>query len=258
MTPTDHRRHSRSLADERKRRHRAPIPSILAWVWAGFVLALAPPVAADQTVDTERSVFALLTHKGGFAQGRAHDHVIVAAEPTAELSWSGAPAGASFRLSARAADLEVDPPETRDALAGRFEELGLRSGDFQPIDAEQRAKVRETMLGRKQLDAERFPAIGARLLELREEPSTVGAVAMTHRGVVELEAHGETVEVPFAGRVDQEGDTLRIEATGRLRFTDLGIEPYSAFLGAVKNLDEIDLYLLLHARTNTSPSRPPP
>jgi hypothetical protein len=238
------------------RSHRRPArlgPLAVALASATLVLALVDTAPVrSQTVDLERTTIALLTHKGGFAKGRAHDHVIVVGgagpETAAELVWTGEPASASFRLSARAEDLEVDPEPTRSGLHPRLVELGLRSGELRPVDDDQRAEIRESMLGRKQLDAARFPAIGARLLELREEASTVGNVPMTHSGTVELTAHGETARVPFAGRVEREGDELRIEATGRLRFTDLGIEPFSAFLGAVKNLDEIDLYLLVVAR----------
>lgn len=245
---------SRHSAPPRRRRR------VRRWallVALGVATGAGGGAARAQTVDLERSVFALLTHKGGFAKGRAHDHVIVAGGASAgtavELVWTGSAEDASFRLAARAEELEVDPPHARSELRQRFEDLGLRSGDFHDIDDDQRAKVRVSMLGRKQLDAERFPEIAVRLRELRAEPSTVGSVEMSHRGVVELTAHGETARVAFAGRVEREGDELRFEATGRLRFGDLGIEPFSAFLGAVKNLDEIDLYLRLVAGAPPQP-----
>jgi hypothetical protein len=61
--------------------------------------------------------------------------------------------------------------------------------------------------------------------------------------------------VPAAVRYTSEGDALTIEGVGSARFTDFGIKPFSAFMGAVKNLDEFHLYLNLRARRVVSADR---
>ena len=53
-----------------------------------------------------------------------------------------------------------------------------------------------------------------------------------------------------------DGDELSIEAVGEFTFEEFGIEPYSAFLGSVKNKNEFFIYLNLKAiRTNESSDR---
>jgi polyisoprenoid-binding protein YceI len=202
---------------------------------------------ATWEVDKAGSVFALLTRKGGFAKGRAHDHLIVARRFEATLRWTGEPAAAGFSLSLQAVDLDPDPEDPRRQLAPRLVELGAFAGELAPISQEQRARIRESMLGKEQLDAEHFPEIRVELVEVREEASSLGSVETTHHGVIAFTAHGRTVELPFQARLEQTVERLTVEAVASLRFTQIGIEPYSAFLGAVKNLDETILYLRLRA-----------
>ena len=198
-------------------------------------------------IDAARSIFALATRKGGWAEGRAHDHVVVAGQFQAALHWAGDPATADFDLQLLATDLEADPIDVRRSVAARLAELGLRDGELSEISEQQRGKIRETMLSDDQLDAEQFPNVAVELVEVREEASTLGLLAASHRCEIELEAHGRKARVPFQARLVESATDLEIEAVGSVRFTDLGVEPYSAFLGAVKNLDETTLYLKLVA-----------
>jgi len=68
-------------------------------------------------------------------------------------------------------------------------------------------------------------------------------VRFTHQAQVALTVHRTTVIRPAVVRFDELGDEMRIEAVGQFRFTDFGIEPYSAFLGAVKHLDGFYVYV---------------
>lgn len=221
---------------------------VVTSAWPGAAL----PAGSEEPegpwrIDAARSIFALATRKGGWAEGRAHDHVVVAGQFQAALHWAGDPATADFDLQLLATDLEADPIEVRRKVAARLAELGLRDGELSEISEQQRAKIRETMLSDDQLDAEQFPNVAVELVEVREEASTLGLLEATHRGEIELDAHGRKARVPFQARLVESATDLEIEAVGSVRFTDLGIEPYSAFLGAVKNLDETTLYLKLVA-----------
>ena len=66
-------------------------------------------------------------------------------------------------------------------------------------------------------------------------------------GEILLEASGGEAVIPISARFEMRGDTLEVEAFGESKFSALGIKPYSAFLGAVKNDDQIHLYLSIRA-----------
>ena len=192
------------------------------------------------------SLFAVLTHKGGFASGKAHDHLVAAGEPEVVVHFDGGdPLATRFELRADVGKLRVDEDPLREELFPRLRELGLLEQAFAPVTDEQRADIRKAMLSRKQLDVERFPQLGAKLVSVTPEPSKLGEVELSHAGVVELSVHGKTVRRPFRARVVAGDGATTLEAVGEATFTELGIEPYSAFLGAVKNLDRFHFYLRL-------------
>ncbi len=65
-------------------------------------IILAAPVAAaeDVAIHTEDSIFAVITHKGGFASGVAHNHLIAATGHQAELDFDpAAPLATRFELT---------------------------------------------------------------------------------------------------------------------------------------------------------------
>lgn len=221
---------------------------------AGAASSALAEDARGWVVDTDQSVFALLTQKGGFLAGRAHDHLIVATRFEATLAWSGGESATAFSAEIRARDLDADPDGPRRRLAPRLVELGLHAGLLPPLSQKQRAQIRETMLGPKQLDAERFPTISVSLVDVRTEVARSGDVELSHRGTISFTAHGRSVALDFRARLEPSEESLTVEAFAPLRFTQIGIEPYSAFLGAVKNLDDTTLYLRLVARRATGSS----
>jgi hypothetical protein len=106
------------------------------------------------------------------------------------------------------------------------------------------------MLHARQLFAERFPEIRAQLVALAPRGGgRAGArVALGWDARLRLEVRGRTIERHFPARWELDGDELRAELLGELRFTDFGIEPYSALLGAIRNADLFHLYVELVAR----------
>ncbi|MEE8137402.1 MAG: YceI family protein [Thermoanaerobaculia bacterium] len=213
-------------------------------------LAMAVPAAATAwQVEQEASLLAVVTHKGGFAAGLAHDHLVAASSYEARLEFDPAsPAEALFELQAAADGLVAHPPGLHEQWYPRLEELGILSEPFRKVSEKDRRKIRRAMLGKKQLDAARFPTISAWVVRVEEEASTSGEVSFSHRVTLGLEVHGERVERPVAARYSLEGDALTVEAVGSFAFTEFGIKPYSAALGAVKNQDRFHLYLHLIAR----------
>ncbi len=228
-------------------------------MYALFLLLALPTVglSSEATVDDtllarwtvvqEESVFAAVTQKEGFAARLAHNHLIVARAYSARLDFDPEnPDETEFELKAQAPDLIVDDPEERGRWEERVGALRLVDGLGAPDEADRR-EIRETMLSDDQLDGERYPIISARLLGIVKGPRTVGTVEFEYSADVEVVIHDKTVRREMAVRLAVDGKELSIEVIGEFTFEEFGIEPYSAFLGSVKNKNEFFIYVNLKA-----------
>jgi hypothetical protein len=213
------------------------------------LLSSSTSVHADElNVLTAQSVFAVVTHKGGIAGGLAHNHLITASGFTARLDFTASdPLAAKFTIRFAAENLVVDSEALRKQWSSRLQALGVLDEPFGRLSDEDRMKIRETMLGAKQLDAAAFPEISARVLSIDEEASSQGDIQLSHRITLAFRVRGQTVERPVWARYQYVDGELRVEAFGEFRFRDFGIEPYSAMLGAIRNKDEFHLYINLVA-----------
>lgn len=218
------------------------LPVLTCWLLASDLQA------ADYRVLTERSVFVIVTHKGGFAAGAAHNHVVAASRYEARF-WleESKPLSARFQMEFATEDLVVDDPAQRQKWYPRLEALAILDEPFKEMSEKDRAKIRETMLSKKQLDASVFPEITARVEEVVAKSSTLGNVELPYRVMLRLNVHGREVVEPVAARYERDGEKVLIEAVGIFRFEDFGIKPYSAMLGAVKNKNEFHIYVTVVA-----------
>ncbi len=226
-----------------------------------FALMLTTPSLAAEEIEIVRdgSIFAVITHKAGFASGAAHNHLVAAAGYQATLSFDdGAPLATRFELVQASDRLIVDPWELEQAWYPRLEELGILDQAFSEVAGGDRQKIRESMLSKGQLDAAGFPEISARITEVREQAVTHGGVVapearqrntFPYAATLELEIRGKTVAKPVAARYQLADGALNVEALGTFNFIDFGIKPYSAFLGAVKNQDAFHVYVNLKGRS---------
>ncbi len=226
--------------------------SFAAWgppIFLTYFLSVGADLrAAEYRVLPEQSILAIVTHKAGFASGKAHNHLIAASNYEARLELDGSnPLSSRFQLELAAEDLVVDGPEQRKEWYPRLEALGILDEPFKELSQKDREKIRETMLSKKQLDAAAYPKIRVRVEEILAESSTLGDEEFAYRVMVRFDVHGREVVAPIAARYVGDGGAVRIEAVGTLRFEDFGIKPYSAFLGAVKNQNEFHVYLALAA-----------
>jgi hypothetical protein len=115
------------------------------------------------------------------------------------------------------------------------------------------------MLGRSQLDAESFPAVVVEVLGLERRGGDGGAgarVALAWDARVRVRLHGKTVERQVPVRWEVANGELTAEGLGEFRFTEFGIRPYSAVLGAIRNADLFHLYLHLVARPAAAAAPP--
>jgi len=210
--------------------------------------ATAGDDAGSQTVEIhpDDTVFAVVTHKAGLASGLAHDHLVTATDPTVELVFDpAAPLDARFELAVAVGSLAFDRPAEQERWSPRLVELGVLDEPPAEISAKDREKIRSSALDEGQLHAEKFPSLSARLVATEKDEAAVGGVSFPYTATVALTVRGKTVEVPVAARYQVTDGEITIEAVGTFRFTDVGIEPYSAFFGAVKNQDRVHLFLHL-------------
>ncbi len=217
------------------------------WLVGLLAVGAVTPAGGEELVIREQdSVLAVLTHKGGFAASKAHNHLIAAPISGAELVFDPAePLATSFALDVAARDLAVDPWDLEQAWYPRLEELGVLGEAFSEVADSDRRKIAKSMLGEEQLDAAKYPRISARLAGVEKGMVTHGGVAFPFVATLALEVHGRSVETPVAARYESADGELTIEALGMFRFTDFGIEPFSAFFGAVRNEDFFHVYLNL-------------
>ncbi|MEZ4416787.1 MAG: YceI family protein [Gemmatimonadota bacterium] len=195
----------------------------------------------------ERSVFAVVTHKTGFAARLAHNHFIVAGDYEAELLFEpDQPLRTSFALTVPVADLRPDDAGDRERWGDRVAALEIED-DLGTPGEDDRAKIREAMLSEKQLDVDRFPEITVRLMALQEKDQTVAGEPFPWAAEIALTVRGRTVQRSVPLRWSYDGTVLSVEGAGRFTFEEFGIEPYSAALGSVRNRNEFDIYLNLEA-----------
>ena len=139
----------------------------------------------------------------------------------------------------------MDDSELRKRWSPRLVELGLLAEPMDALDEKDRAKIRTAMLDKDQLDASSFPTMRMELDSIRKESTQVGGEPFAYVLSVAFTIHGTTVHRDLAGRMAAESNCPSVEAVGGLTFSALGIHPYSAALGAVRNRDEMDVYLYL-------------
>lgn len=207
----------------------------------GSVGAYAEPYA----IDTEASLFAIITHKAGIASRLGHNHFIYPTEykrATLDMDPADATTASLDLLLAVDTLIEADD-ETRERWYPNLEAAGILSEKFRPASETNREKIRKHMLAKKQLDAKSYPVIGASLQDVRPGAIQLGATTFNYIARVALTVHGETVVQDYPANITFDGDTVTIEATGSLNFTDFGIKPYSALVGAIRNQDAFDIYV---------------
>ncbi len=198
----------------------------------------APSSGAEYRIVEEESVVAVITRRAGPAARLAHDHFVRAGAFRADLSFDPEePTEARLDLVVRVADLRVDD-DHRYQVEGRLMELEIMEGPFQEVSEREGRDIRLAMLGEDQLDAVNHPALEVRTRAVRELGAEGYAIE------IEMTLREETRSLELEARLEEgDGSRYRIEAWGSANFTDFGIEPYRAFLGAVQNRDTFYLYL---------------
>ena len=150
---------------------------------------------------------------------------MLTAPKMAGLVWLPGPGltGAGFSLELRLDELMVDPPAQRAAIGPGWESL---------ISPESAAATRLNMLGQANLQAERFPFLRIRSLQVIGELPKVAAS-------IEIELHGQRQALWVPLQILLGAESLKASGAMVLRQSDFGITPFSLLGGLLAVHDEL-------------------
>lgn len=165
------------------------------------------------------------------AASMSHDHVISATGWTGSVYWDPADPGAC--------EVRIDLP-----VSGlKADDFGYRArlGYAAMVDDAERAEVRDQMFAESQLNRTEHPSIRYRSTSCVPAGSSVSVT-----GILTIRGVSQRVVTPMTIRVNR--DSLRARGVFQAKASDFGFQPYSALLGAFKNLDRMDFTLDLRGR----------
>jgi hypothetical protein len=191
------------------------------------------------TLVPKDSVVRIYAFRAGRAARLGHNHILSAPQFTGffYLPASG-PANGRFDLVFRLDQLEIDNPTYRSELGAAFSSVPS------PDDIK---STREHLLGPNDLQADRFPFVRIRSLQISGEPPKFAVEA-------QVEMHGQDRKMWVPLEVVGLPDRLSVTGSFVLRQTDFGVQPYSLLGGLLAVQDEIvlDFKLTGTCRLDTS------
>lgn len=201
----------------------------------------------DFQVKSEDSFFSIVTQKKGFAAALAHNHLIAARAYQADLKANPQELEkGTFSFSTKASELEVDRADLQKRWFPTIKSLGWLTEPFSELKDSDRETIREHMLDSNQLNGKKFPEITAKVIDIKSSETKLGEKNFSKSATVAVTLLNKTVSRPFATNLTLKGDELTVEAAGQFKFSDFGITPYSALLGAVGNQDQF--FMLVNIR----------
>jgi len=194
-----------------------------------------PEGARELQILPGESELRILAYRDGPLARLGHNHVISTTQISGRVAWTDEISQSYVELSVPVASFEIDRPDLRAEEGDEF------PGEIPEQDI---AGTRANMLGDKLLDAESYPKI--RLFSRRVRGSLDALIVDAE---VVIRDQPTAVSFPLSAR--WEGERLIASGEVSLKQTSLGLEPFSALLGALTVRDEIDLKF----RFVTAPAR---
>jgi len=192
----------------------------------------AEPAPAGQAWSVVASHLSVRVFRDGPMQKLGHDHLITSDGLVGTIALGAPLTQTRFELRVPLASLVVDDEAARAAAGGVF---------AAPVPQKDRDATRHNLLGEKLLDAARQDT-----MRLSAESLTGGAGRYEARVRVSLAGRESEVAAPFSVTID--GDRLEAHAGFRLTHADLGLEPFTVALGALRVREDFDVELTIEAR----------
>jgi hypothetical protein len=194
--------------------------------------APAPPAAGQESWTVVASQLAVRVYRDGPMQKLGHDHIVTSDALMGHIALGEPLATSSFDLSLPLESLVVDDEAARQAAGGIF---------AAPVPQKDREATRHNMMGAKLLDAASQDTI-----RLTSESISGDAGRFEARVRVSLAGHESVVSAPFS--VTVAGGRLKAHADLRLTHADLGLQPFTVALGALRVREDFEVDLTLEAR----------
>ncbi|MFZ9519320.1 MAG: YceI family protein [Silvanigrellaceae bacterium] len=210
--------------------------------------APAAPQKWDFEVKADDSVFAIVTHKSGIAAKLAHNHLIAARQFNSSISADPTKLNeGSFSFKAKVNELEFDRNDLQKKWFPTIQALDWLSEPFASLKDSDRETIRENALAADQLDGQKFPEIMARVESISDSSSKIGGKSFSKKAEVSVTIHGQTVKRSFAANLNLQGTELTAEAVADFKFSEFGIKPYKALMGALGNEDKFNMLVSFRA-----------
>jgi polyisoprenoid-binding protein YceI len=198
---------------------------------------IGEPLPADaqrfQVVPSE-SLITILVYRAGTLAKAGHNHVVASRDLSGSVIFTPQVERGAFALRMPLGSLSVDEPELRRAAGEEFSA---------PVPESARVSTRRNMLSAAVLEAERFPYLT--IVSQKLEPAAGGALA-----TVQITVRDATRVLTLPVRYEQKGTELLADGEFALRQTDLGLQPFSALLGALQVQDEMRVRFRVLARAD--------
>ncbi len=196
---------------------------------------LPPNIAADARlyrIVPEQSQLLVLAYRAGSMARLGHNHVISSAAVSGNV-WLADPLDkTTFQLQLPVGSLQVDEADLRAELGPEFSA---------PVDAAAIEGTYSNMLSEQQLDGVNWPEITLQCRSVTQSGAQWLVDAdITTRGIV------RQIKVPVDIEVAEA--ELRIAGEFSVLQTELGLQPFSVMLGALKVRDQLDIRFRLVAR----------
>ena len=201
------------------------------WMLMALIAGNTPAMASDDvptswTLSPSPTALQVLVTYDRKALMKGHDHVLAPERFTGTVTWDVSDVSTcAVNLSFPVTALRVDPAGTR---AQHGYEGATPDGD--------KAKIRANAIGKQQLDASSYPSIG--FTSTSCTPQSGGTLVRGH-----LTAHGVKVPVEAAMKVSVTQDTFRATGRFQLSHADLGMKPYTAVRGALRNAPQLTFHI---------------
>lgn len=210
------------------------------------ILSGANLIAKEQRyiINPTKTYFAIVTGKEGIASAAAHEHVVIARNYEAKLIINEKdPVKSTFNLVIPTKKLNIDNPGDEKAVLKILKRLKLRQAPFKSPDNKDRKEIKASMLSKEQLDAGNFGKISLKTIKITKNKAN-----NNYKVKFKLKIRNKTVTKSINVTAISLKNLINISGYTKLKFSDFGIKPYSAFLGAVKVSDEFLLVLDLSAK----------
>lgn len=218
-------------------------PTAVPPVGSGGATPPEQVVAADgregrlYRVVADQSLLQIFAYRGGSLARLGHNHVIAARHLQGNAWLPDDLRQARFDLTIPVALLTIDEVELRAAAGADF---------ASDVPDSARDATRRNLLSESLLDADRFPGIRLRLLEL-------APAADRYEAIVAVTVKDTQTTLPVPLQLTTSAEVLRASGELVVKQSQLGLNPFGVMLGALTVEDELRIKFTVTARSPAVP-----